>query len=631
MKSLYLYSFLFFTFHLSAQDTIVKPAPLESFSVSGNYRFFAQHRLFTNPYAYSVVNDQPLYLPNRSIIVGDASQLPELTLNLTGSPSKGTSFGTDLVVWNQNNGNFDYYHNLQLGINLYGNFKTKFGNMAVRAGGIHWHSMTAFTMKSFAGYNRYSIFDRNPWDPQFKNINKRYDDYYKNGAISQDTRWSQQAVQGFILDLTELPFGLTLNMLYGKTQNAGSAFRDLANVSSDSSNDNFIKFYDNTIPNNVIAGSITKTFNKNKISLNSFNRRTYSDHLATQVISNNILTSEFLFDLKRISILGEIGAGHYQDEFQDLEIGEMISLKLNLKKKLTKIPIELHYYRISPSVVNNNAEFVNTSVNEAPSAAVGTDQVIGANGVLQQNGSAMLGMGQMANNRQGLNINTEFKIKDAVVSIGNGVAKEIVNENNNISYGHAVNGLTMSRFWRFSFPSNIGPYNTTSVLFRNVFQTVNLNDLNNKGEVENDKYFNNIEAQIKYKLNLFGNPWHLFYLGSYNSVQTKFSPVTVFTEEAYLRFYSHQLESYYRIHPKVVISQYLGWERAIANYSTEINIESNKPRNQEGIGLGFGLDYMLAKNTAIYLRHRYFSLDDRNFELDQFTGHETTIELKIIF
>ena len=189
----------------------------------------------------------------------------------------------------------------------------------------------------------------------------------------------------------------------------------------------------------------------------------------------------------------------------------------------------------------------------------------------------------------------------------------------------------MSRFLRFIFPSNIGPYNTTSVLFRNVFQTVNLNDLNNKGEVENDKYFNNIEAQIKYKLNLFGNPWHLFYLGSYNSVQTKFSPVTVFTEEAYLRFYSHQLESYYRIHPKVVISQYLGWERAIANYSTEINIESNKPRNQEGIGLGFGLDYMLAKNTAIYLRHRYFSLDDRNFELDQFTGHETTIELKIIF
>ena len=631
MKSLYPYLFLFFTFHLSAQDTIVKKAPLEGFSVSGNYRFFAQHRIFTNPYAYGLLNDQPLYLPNRSIIVGDASQLPELTLNLAGRPSKGTSFGTDLVVWNQNNGNFDYYHNLQLGINLYGNFTTKFGNVGIKAGGIHWHSMTALTMKSFAGYNRYSIFDRNPWDPQFNDINKRYEDYYKNGAISQDTRWSQQAVQGFILDLTELPLGLSLNVMYGKTQNAGSAFRDVANVSNDSTKDNFIKFYDNTIPNNVVAGSITKTFNKNKISVNSFNRKTYSDELATKVISNNILTSEFFFDQKKFSVLGEIGGGHYRDEFKDLGIGEMISLKLNLKKSLTKIPIELHYYRISPDVVNNNAEFVNTSVNEATSAASGANQVIGANGVLQQNGSAMLGMGQMANNRQGLNINTEFKIKDAVVSIGNGIAKEIVNKNNNISFGHAVNGLAMSRFWRFSFPSNVGPYNTTSVLFRNVFQTINLNDLNNRGEVINDKYFNNIEAQVKYKLNLFGNPWHLFYLGSYNSVQTNFSPVTVFTEEAYLRFYSHQLESYYRIHPKVVLSQYVGWERAIANYSTEIDIESNKPRNQEGIGLGFGIDYMLAKNTAIYLRHRYFTLEDRNFELDQFSGHETTIELKIIF
>ena len=73
--------------------------------------------------------------------------------------------------------------------------------------------MTPFTMKSFAGYNRYSIFDSNPWDPEFKDINKRYDDYYKNGAISQDTRWAQQAVQGFIIDVNELPLGLSLNMM----------------------------------------------------------------------------------------------------------------------------------------------------------------------------------------------------------------------------------------------------------------------------------------------------------------------------------------------------------------------------------------------------------------------------------
>ena len=364
MKTLFTSILLFFTFQLGAQDTLVKEAPLQGFNVSGNYRFFAQHRLFTNPYAFQVLNDNPEYLTKRAIIVGDASQLPELTLNMGGSPSKGTSFGTDLVIWNQNNGNFEYYHNLQLGINLYGNFSTKFANIGIKAGGIHWHSMTSFTMKSFAGYNRYSIFDRNPWDPQFKDLNKRYEDYYKNGAISQDTRWAQQAVQGFILDLTELPLGLSLNMMYGKTQNAGAAFVDPANVSYDTTSNNFIKFYDNTIPNNVIAGSITKTFNKNRISLNTFNRKTYSDALATEEIKNSILTSEFYFEFDKFSVLGEIGAGHYQDVYKDLGVGEMVSLKVNLKKSLTKIPLEIHYYRINPDVINNNAEFIQDWLDE---------------------------------------------------------------------------------------------------------------------------------------------------------------------------------------------------------------------------------------------------------------------------
>ncbi len=631
MRTLLSILFLSIATALFSQDSIVKPAPLESFSVSGNYRFFAQHRVFTDPFAIDFVDNEPQFLPNRSILVGDASQLPELTMNISGNPSKNTSFGTDLVVWNQNNGDFDYYQNLQLGINLYGSFSTKYANISVKAGGIHWHSMTPFTMKSFAGYNRYSIFDRNPWDPQFSKINKRYEDYYKNGAISQDTRWAQQAVQGVILDFTELPKGFSFNFVYGKTQNAGSAFIDPAAVTSNSSSNNFVKFFDNTIPNNVIAGRLVKKINKHMVGLNSFNRRSYSDPLATEIIQNSILTSDFNFDFDKINVQGEIGTGHYQDKYKDLGFGEMISLKLELKKSLLKIPVILHYYRISPDVVNNNSEFVNTSVNETSSSAQGQQTIIGSNGVLQQNGSAMLGMGQMSNNRQGVNINTEVSIDDFVLSIGSGVAKEIRNQNNAISFGQSVNGLTMSRFWRWSFPSNVGPYNSTSVLFRNVFETLYLTDLDRNGNVTADKYFNNIETQVKMSKTLFGKPLHMFYLGAYNSIQSSFSPFTVMTEDAYLRFYSHQLESYWQIHPKLVIAQYLGWQRTIANYSTQIDVETKKPINQENLAIGFGLDYMLSKNTALYLRHRYFRFEDRNFSYNKFAGHETTLELKIIF
>ena len=55
------------------------------------------------------------------------------------------------------------------------------------------------------------------------------------------------------------------------------------------------------------------------------------------------------------------------------------------------------------------------------------------------------------------------------------------------------------------------------------------------------------------------------------------------------------------------------------------------PRFQTGIGFGMGVDYSLSKNTALYLRHRYFSFEDRNFSLDNYNGHETTLEIKVSF
>jgi hypothetical protein len=616
---------------MAQQDSTVKKFPLQGFNISGVYRFYAQHRYFKDPYAVSNVNNEPVYLATRSILVGDASQLPELTLNISGNPTPKTSFGTDLVVWNQNDGQFNYYRNLQLGINLYGSFSTPIANVNVKAGGIHWHSMTPFTMRSFSGYNRYSIFDRDPWDPQFKEIDRRYQDYYKNGAISQDVRWAQQAVQGIILDITELPLGFSINAIYGKTQNAGSAFIDQNLDRNDSTNNVFQRPFQNTVPNNVLGGRLIKTFGEHHVSLNTFNRTSYSDEQAKDRIENHVHTVEFYFGFKKFSISGEAGIGNYKDKFTDPGTGELASIKINLNERLIRIPIEIHAWRISPNVVNSNAEFINTSIVEAPSAASGGEAIIGSNGILQQTGSAMLAIGQMANNRQGINLNADFKLSRLSFSVGNSVAKDIENISNEITYGYAINGVTMSRFWRWSFPSNVGPYNRKSVVYRGVFETVNLTDLSESGEVVNDKYFNSIETQAKFKYNLGRHPGVVFYLGSFNSVQTKFSPITVFTEEAYVRQYSHQIESFYRVHEKWVLAVYLGIERILGNYDTQVDIDSRRPRNQEGRALGFGVDYMMAKNTAIYLRHRYFSFEDRSFELDRFSGHETTLELKITF
>ncbi len=607
-------------------DSRKKP-PIQDFNISGFYRFYAQHRMLPNPYIVDQVAGQTFGVSGRGVLIGDDTQLPELNLNISGRVNSKTSFGTDLVVWNQNNGEFDYYRNLLLGVNLYGNFQTNYGNVAIRMGGIHWHNMTSLTMRSFYGFNRFSLFERNPWDPQFREMAKRYDEYYEKGEITQDARWANQAVQGFIMDITELPWDLAVNVVYGKTQNAGSAFFTEAEVTENIPSQSFIQFYRNTVPNFVYAGRIIKTINKHEISLNTFNQRSYIDELTTLPINNNIFTLDAVLNYRLLQVQAEAGLVKYMEE----PMGEMFTMKIQSDKKLTKIPLQFHAFRISPNAINNNAEFINTSVTDVASAASSGTPIIGANGVLQQNGSAMLGITQMANNRQGLSLNGDFHIGTLKGALALGVAKEIENKNKELSFGYSINGLTMARFWRWGFPANVGPYGRKSVLFRSVFQSVVLTDLDDDGNVINDKHFSNIEFQLKQKFKLFGKELHAFYLGSYRSVQPKFSPITVFTEDAYIRHYSHQVETYYSLTPEFILTGYAGWERIIGNYATRVDVDSKRPLNQSNLALGIGFDYMIAKNTGLYFRHRWFTYEDRSFANDNFKGHESTVELKIFF
>jgi opacity protein-like surface antigen len=72
-------------------------------------------------------------------------------------------------------------------------------------------------------------------------------------------------------------------------------------------------------------------------------------------------------------------------------------------------------------------------------------------------------------------------------------------------------------------------------------------------------------------------------------------------------------------------------ERVVGNYQTDIDDMSFMPRNQTALGIGLGLDIALNKNTSLYLRHRYFTYEDVNFVLDNNSGHETTLEIKVNF
>jgi hypothetical protein len=311
---------------------------LSNITISGYYRFLA---------VYSAMDMQ--YPENNSVknrlFLGDDSNLPQLSTTITVSPSKNTSFSTDLYIWTPLTGSeTDYVKGLLLGINLSGSHSTKYGTFAVRTGGINWHKLSPFTFAANTGYNRYSLFERNPWDPNTRTVFERYDRFYSNGALSQDVRWGQQAFHGVIVDGTDLPKDFAFSLMHGKSQlNGGAA----------------------PTPNLLSGGRISKAFGKSFVSVNAIRSQTYSDSLARELIGFNMVTSEFNVNFKdKITLYGEVGAGNYFSPTAQGNWGEAFDIKLKFSEELTHFPIELRYFQISPNVINNNGAFWNSSIQE---------------------------------------------------------------------------------------------------------------------------------------------------------------------------------------------------------------------------------------------------------------------------
>ncbi|MCB9245055.1 MAG: hypothetical protein H6606_01380 [Flavobacteriales bacterium] len=606
-----------------------KPDPvLYTFKVGGTYRFFGTYTVQKDPFLISEAGNDTVLQKN--VFIGDDSQLPNLTLNFSGRPSERTSWGFDLYAFQFLDGQIGQtYGNgqvkpanrpsiysplsgtrmatnlgLLLGINLYGNFQTDFASISVKTGGIHWVSISDLTLRAFTGYNRFTLFERNPWDPVVKDVESRYSTFQQAGVINQDMRWGERAFTGTIVEMSQLPGDLTLKALYGKTELNGGFL---------------------TIPNLSFGGQLKKTVRSGFVAMNTFNNQTYTDSLNTAGIGFNIATIEVSQPLaKGIELHSEIGMGRYfSPEFEN-NWGEALNLKLHFTDEISKIPVELHYFRVSPRVLNNNALFWNTAIVETRNNTIPAG-VVGSSALLFPFASSLTAIGQFTNNRHGLNINAEIGKKNAKLSIANGISEELEALSDQISFGHPVNQLTRSRFWRWNFPTGVGPYNRYNVIFRDIYEIARISG----GPVA--KRFNVMEIQGKYKSLIDLKNFYAFLLCRYSSVQDFLSPITVFSERAYLRHYSSELETYYALHKNLVLATYTGYERILANYDTDIDDLSNRPRNQEGWGFGLGLDYDFAKNTALYLRHRWFSFEDRNFIKDRASGTETIVEIKLAF
>lgn len=571
---------------------------LDNISVSGYYRFIGNYSDMKTQYP-----EFNQAVPKK-VFIGDDSQIPQLLLQITGRPSSTTSFGTDLYLWTPLTGSTtDYVKNLNLGVNLFGSHTTKYGTFNVRTGGIHWYSLSPLTFGTNTGYNRYSIFERNPWDPNTSSVNERYDKFFSSGALSQDIRWGQQAFQGIIVDGEKLPAGFSFAFMYGKTQFNGGSIN---------------------LPNSSTGGRLKKQFGRNFVSLNTFSSNTFSDSLATRRIGFEIHTIEF--DIEKFGFLfkGEVGAGKYNSPSSKNKWGEALNLKLKLPQKWTFLPVEIHYFQLSPRVINNNGIFWNTSVVEYNEAFAG-EGTAGSQTVLIPFASSMLQIGQMTNNRKGVELNTEYNTKKLKISFGYHASQEIDALTRKIAFSHPANNLAISRFWRWAFPANVGPYKQLNKIYRGVYETVEIADS------ATAKGFNAIELNIKYKTKLFNRDLYIFYLGAYSSAQSTMSVLPVYSQKAYIQTYYHQLEFYYSLGKRFTLTNYFGYDRIIGNDRTRLDTETGRAKNQTGWSFATGFDWYVAKNVGLYFRNRWFTNSDANFSLDRYQGMESTVEFKIYF
>lgn len=574
----------------------LKEFGLNKLSVSGYYRFLGNYTDMKEQYSeFGTIQ--------RRVFIGDDSNIPQLMLNLSARPSKKTSFSTDFFLWTPLTGStVDYAKGLNLGINLSGSHSTKYGTFGVRMGGIHWYTLSPFTFASNTGYNRISLFERNPWDPNTKNTMDRYARFHSEGLLNQDTRWGQQAFQGFILDGARLPKQFSFAFMHGKSQFNGGIL---------------------PTPNTMTAGKIKKDFKRGFVSVNGISSMTFSDSLAIERLGYYLASSEFEVKLKSLKIKGEVGAGSYYSPTYSSKWGEAIDVRVEFGKKLTYFPLEVRYFQVSPNVINNNGVFWNTSIAEY-NDAVNTSSTTTQSPVIPF-ASSLVSVGQLTNNRRGIILNADIPLKQHKMTIGYGVSKEMLGLSDRITYGHPANNLALSRFWRWSFPSNVGPYENLNKTYRSVYESVHIADSNVA------KGFNSLEFSYRGKINLFNRALYVFYLGGFHSVQDDFSVLPKYSKKAYLQSYNHQLEFYYPIFDKVVLSNYFGLDRIIANERTELDALSNLPKNQLGTSYAIGLDIQLSPNTGLYIRQRWMHYEDKSFVLDRYVGSETSVEFKIYF
>lgn len=577
--------------------------------VGGYFRGFAYSRSMSNPYGTLGVN--------KEMRLGEGYFDPFM-LMYVGLNGPSYSFGTELIaanpftVYSTPGSDAENLLNVFQALVLRGNARSKYGNFYIVAGGIEWRSLTKFTLSSNTRYTRFSVFERQPWDG-VGNLKSRYAGYYHNGTYNIDARFGTTGMKGFMVTATDMPLGTSADLFYGKSQ-ITSGFDRVAEVQ----------------PTRTVAIKLNKPFNGHRVSLVGFGSSTITDSINSSEADItraqvNMYTAEFDFNHKKlINLNGEVGYGSYESPNVARAWGEGVLAELTLKKDLVKFGnLSMRFYQLNENFVNSTASFSNQTIREVNAGYSG----IGGN-IFQPFAGSMIGVGDIANNRRALNLNTEVKVGKLKIILGNEMSSEIrdaKSEDTLLSYAHRINSLTYSRLPNFfPAPGGLGPNARFNQFYRGVYELVTVTGTPTK------RHYNAMDVQLKYRDNIFGRDIYFFNLTSLSTVQKEFSPFVVYSDKAYLRSTNTETEIYIGITNNFFLDFYYGQEWIKGNTETELG-STGKPRDQQGSSFGIGCDIKLSNQSSIFFRQKFFKYEDFSQVDENMKGSEATIEFKTFF
>lgn len=604
-----------------------RPVSLTAF---GYYRLFLYGRDFSEAY--------PNLAPFERVYgVGDGYREPAMSVTVLGRPSGRASFATELFVFTPYDGieSENDIVSLNLGVNFYGNFRTEVGNYGVRAGGIHWYNLSPFTIGVYQVLDRFSIFDRTPWEG-VDGIDK-YQRYFTTGSRAVgDERWNYQAFQGLILDGRSLPGDLDFDVFWGKTQPNGGLPGALTEPGETAPGDSPIytglSGEARSLPSFIVGGKVQRAFGDDTFAaFNSITSYRTLDSLSGERRQYQVHTAQLATEVAGVSLSGEFGASLYESPEYTSPWGEALMARAQTTAETTQLPLDVQVYQVGRHFFNENGEI---ATNNNPEIRADPRCTVPAGG--GSAGGLITQVNQLAHNRRGINVNTRLGAGPAEFGVGWGLAHELAPTTDQVSYVHRINGLALSRVYN-PFPAEavcatqFGPNARKFSFFRGVFERVPLTDVEPvTGLPTNRKYFHAVDLQGKLGLNVLGRPGYLFYLGSFGSANPTLRPLPT-DDDTYIFVQYHELDAYLEVAPGFVLAGYLGLEDAQGGRFTELGEETGQPRNQFGRGIGLGFDWTVAQGTGLFFRHRWFDFEDESFPDDTYAGTETTLELKVFF